>query len=40
MTEKKFLRKTDIKMLATVGEKAAPMAIPVVCLKMMPANSK
>ncbi len=35
-----LLRSTEMKMLATVEAKAAPMAIPVVCRKWRLANSK
>ena len=31
---------TDIKMLASVGEKEAPIAVPLTCRKWVPANSK
>ena len=30
----------DIKMFAMVGEKAAPIAVPLTCLKVMGPNSK
>ena len=30
----------DMKMLAMVGEKAAPMAVPLICWKMCPAKEK
>ena len=33
-------RSTDMYIFATVGEKAAPIGMPVVCLKMALPNSK
>ena len=30
----------DIKILAMVGEKAAPMAVPLICWKMWSAKAK
>ncbi len=35
-----LLRITDMKMLAMVGEKAVPIAVPIICWKINPANSK
>uniref|UniRef100_A0A1X7UFW3 Uncharacterized protein n=1 Tax=Amphimedon queenslandica TaxID=400682 RepID=A0A1X7UFW3_AMPQE len=38
--DKNFLSSVDIKILATVGENAAPIAVPFLCKKVMSANSK
>ena len=35
-----FSKMMDIKMFAMVGEKAAPIAVPLTCLKVMGPNSK
>ena len=36
----KRLKSTDIKMLATVGENGAPIAVPLCCLMVWPAKEK
>ena len=37
---KKVFRVVDIKMFAIVGEKAAPVAVPLICWNMWWANDK
>ena len=34
------LKNTDMKMLATVGEKGAPIAVPLCCWNIFPAKEK
>ena len=37
---RKFLRITDIKMLATVDENGVPIAVPLICWKVRLSNVK